>query len=250
MDRDELLALLVRAVNDGAITQAEMQAILARYDADELPPLTLPLPPREAVRPLDDDVIILAATLAMSLARDPIRDRFVREVAHLAPVAGADPRAWHVRMDREVRAHLAAQHMSGANIARVSFTERPRLDAAAMEQTGYLSRFADALAVRALGGAPLGEGQVAARGAQYAGAGYAEWFHANETLDHPGPGWVIDYKALDDRGTCGDCLDAERRGPFLPGSGPYPGVICQWRGHCRCIRVRRFAPDDYRRLTG
>lgn len=247
MDRDTLLDLLARAVMDGTITEDEARALLAAYDAGELPEIALPLPTAEAVRGLSAVEIGVGATL-FALTRRGIVDWFDGEAARLAPGAGELAR-WHADMARIVRAHLAAQHMAGAGKPEIASAERPRLDAVAVTQTAFLARFADTMAIAQLRRAPLSDAAVAARSTLYAGAGYAEGFRAQESrID--ATGWVFDYRARDDGHTCSACLAAELGGPYLAGAGPMPGETCRGYGHCRCTRVARYDTKAHAALSG
>lgn len=63
-------------------------------------------------------------------------------------------------------------------------------------------------------------------------------------------GYVVDYRAVDDRGTCDPCLQAEQNGPYLANEGPMPAAVCLGRGRCRCRRELVYDPAAYARLRG
>jgi hypothetical protein len=94
---------------------------------------------------------------------------------------------------------------------------------------------------------PQSEEAIAARGDLYAGTPrglFAETMEAHQTWE---PGYVMHYVPKDDDNTCEPCHDAA--GYYLPQSGPYPGIVCEGRGRCRCVRVPVFLPEKYQELT-
>ena len=95
---------------------------------------------------------------------------------------------------------------------------------------------------------PLSEAYIANRADQYAGEGWAAWFEASERELTGQDGFVVDYIARDDGATCSPCRFAMQDGPYLPGTGPYPGQVCLGAGNCRCERRPRFAPEEWARL--
>lgn len=94
---------------------------------------------------------------------------------------------------------------------------------------------------------PFSARYVAARAALYSGSARGVFFRADERGQARNV--VIDYRAVDDRGTCSPCLEAEEESPYLPGEGPMPGEVCRGRGRCRCLRIPRDSPRDFERLT-
>lgn len=126
------------------------------------------------------------------------------------------------------------------------------VDARVRAQLAYLSRFADEVALRRLDEvplAPLSEEAVGARLSLYGGEARASFYAARER-DAAG-GYVVDYVAADDGGTCSPCLRAMINSPYLPDDvdTPYPGRVCRGRGRCRCRRELRYAPDEHRALA-
>ncbi len=100
-----------------------------------------------------------------------------------------------------------------------------------------------------LRGRPMTEDEIAARARQYKGEAYGKyWEKSEEQIDDSGV--VIDYVAVDDGATCTPCSTAEDEGPYLPGQGPMPGMICLGGGHCRCVRQQREAPELAADLRG
>lgn len=267
MTRDELIEYLARAVADKLMTEAEARQIVADFDAGllEVPLGGLPLTPAESGRGIDDVIaaaLALLALLALSRerAREALRDRFEQRMEQLAEdlVAGELTIAqWQAAMGEEVLLHLAAQALAGGD-GQLSPEELAELRTAAQVQTAFLGRFADHILALALLGRALATGDVPVpslgfiinRAIQYAGAGWEAWFRANERGLVGRQGVVVDYEARDDQNTCFPCLQAEHAGPYLPGSGPYPGQVCRGRGRCRCRRVERYDLEAWKRLTG
>lgn len=260
MTRAQLIRLLASAVAASWITVAQATQIRQQVDAGE--DLDLPLPPEQAIqRPTVEQAAaalgVVAAWLNLSrttitqvitqrrpLTRDQLQDAFAARarVAALLPVPD-----WHAAMRDSVRDHLLAQYALGLGRPLAAVDLRA-VEGDVLTQLGYLSRFADEWAVRALSGQPMSDAMVAARGELYSGAGRSAYFRGSE--QRLGDGWIIRYESQDDGGVCSPCLAAEQRGPYLPGSGPYPASVCLGRGHCRCVRREVFDPAGYRRLVG
>jgi hypothetical protein len=89
--------------------------------------------------------------------------------------------------------------------------------------------------------------QVASRADLYSGVPRGLFYELHEERGELGYGWVVQFRAKDDKHTCRPCRDAE--GYYLANTGPYPGGVCKGRGRCRCVRVPVFDPDIYRRLV-
>lgn len=249
MDRSALIDLLARSVQDGTISEDDARQIAAGVLNGSIPSTALPLPPEEGVRALSEDDLLLAAALYASLGHPEITSWYESEVAALSRRTAALAR-WQADMVRVSHTHLAAQHMAGAHSESITPDSRIRLDTMARTESAYLSRFADTIAVKVLTGTPMSEPQIAARATTYGSDGYGEYFHAAETEGDPrGLGWIVDYLSQDDGSTCSECLAAEHGGPYLPGTGKFPAVVCRGRFRCRCRRVYRFDRADYERLT-
>ena len=165
---------------------------------------------------------------------------------------GGDVSAWQRSLGGEIRSEILGSSMLGTGREPLP-SEVARIQAVLDSEAAYLSRFADEVASRrALAEATgdpsraMSEKAIRARANTYAGAARAEFFRGIES--RRGDGFVVDYEARDDEGTCPPCLDAERGGPYLPNQGPYPGTVCRARGACRCRRVVRFDPAAFARL--
>lgn len=173
-------------------------------------------------------------------ARDALQDNFDEVIDKVAPVALESLTAWHEQMKAVIEGYLLAQ----ATVARgrsLLPTEILALQTAINEQLDFLQHFLFDLLIR-----EITLEYVAARSKLYSGAGRALWYRINEEREDTG--WVIDYMAVDDRGTCLPCRDAEAGGPYRFGDGPFPGEICLGRGRCRCQRNRRYDPDAWQLL--
>lgn len=234
----------MRAVKDGHLTEREAAALLGRFDAGELeiPEDETPLDLSEAIRPVTDEDVArdIAALLALgSLAylhlrrarfREVLQDGFIERAKGLARARAAGKvmlPAWQTRMGDEIRSHVVKQVAVGSGRA-------PRAAAvtgAVRVQQAYLSGWADYQAVRFLQDNPMSELAMMARAALYAGAGRAEGYRAEAELHLEGG--AVTYTAVDDEGTCAECLDAEGAysvsEPF-----PVPGSVCRGYGNCRC----------------
>lgn len=194
-------------------------------------------------------------------ATNQLLDGYRQQARALARTyAGQSTDSWLYTSSVAVRDHHHAQALLG-NGGPLSFAQRRRLDREVREQLRYLRRFGaeiDARQVAAQTGLldkkgrlikPLSEKQIGARLAQYGGAGTSAFYRYSE--DGLDVGWVVDYFAVDDRGTCQPCLTAQAAGPYLPGQGPMPGAdVCDGGGACRCERRPSFSPDRYADLVG
>ncbi len=257
MTRAQYLRLLAAAVTAKWIMEAEAMTLRERGDVD-----SLPLPPQEAIPTLTLEqaaaaLVAVAALLNLRThplavlrsaqptreqLRERLQDAFQQRARGMALLPVPD---WHAAMRDEVRTHLLGQYALGLG-RPLTARDITRIERDVMTQFAYLSRFADERAVKALAGRPLSEAQVAARSELYSGSGRAAWFQGSEASY--GAGWVHDYAAVDDRGTCDPCLAAERGSPYLTGRGSYPGQVCLGRGYCRCRRVPRYDPVAYKQL--
>jgi hypothetical protein len=241
MDRDAFINLLVRAVKDSTITEAEARDLLRQFDAREIEP-DAPLDPSEAITPVTDSDIEKAIRALLTLGtlsylhfrrarfREVLQDRFIEKVKGLAKRKASGGLAmsdWQRAMSGEIRSHIIQQVAIGSGRIPVAnaLTEAVGL------QDAYLSRWADELTIKTLMGNPASELGMMARAALYAGVGRAEGYKAEAEL-YP-EGGAVTYTAVDDSGTCQPCLDAEGtydlRDPF-----PTPGAVCEGYGNCRC----------------
>jgi len=175
------------------------------------------------------------------------------------PAALGSVRHWQQATRADLADDLAALARLGYGPAPVPADQAQILARAVIQQGQYLDTFAVRITLGRVGqtngGArALTEAEVSARLRTYAGVPFATFYRAAmrpaSLAGEFGSGWVLDYLALDDGGTCEPCRRAERGGPYLPGSAhPTPGGVCLGRGHCRCKLAPRFSPSDYDRLT-
>lgn len=166
-------------------------------------------------------------------ARDALQVDFDRIVAEVAELSLTNLELWFKQMREIIEGYLIAQ----ATVARARAllpSELLELDRGVIaEQVGFLGNFLSDLKQR-----EITINYVTARARLYSGAGRALWYRQAE--DREARGWVIDYIAVDDSGTCAPCIQAESGGPYLFGDGPFPGEVCLGRGRCRCRRQPRF----------
>ena len=267
-ERQQIAALLARAVADGKLSEAEAAEILRAYDAGESAAL-LPIPATDTGQGLDEDEIALALLLLLALWREDgaaIPATFaarLRWARRLADGFQADARALAARLGRAeltlaewqdeaqtlLRRNLIQQARMGGGL-RGTTAGMQGLRTIYQEQAAYLSRFADEIAARGMAGLPMSEAQIGQRLGLYAGRGYGQFFREYETSGDgaAGWGWVYYYEARDDSHTCYPCADAE--GYYLPGDGPYPGEVCLGGGYCRCSRTPVYDPAIYADLAG
>lgn len=276
MTRDEYLLLLAEAVERGAISEDDARQLLALFDAGQLDPDRLPLPTGDALgamrTPVDADegdgnealaaLLLLLALLGMRqhrlgrhldavtrrAARDVLRVEWERAVARLARqlASTGDVATWHAGMTAEIRRYYVRQMTAGLGRS-LTAAELGQLEAVLEQQAGYLLRFASDAGHRLALGNPLGEGYLTQRGRMYGGQAWGLWHQGNEAGEDQ-PGWVSEYIAVDDSGTCAPCSAAQ--GYYLPGTGPWPGEICDGGSNCRCERFVVYAPEIYRSLGG
>lgn len=181
--------------------------------------------------------------------REQLQDDFLARVQELAERVAyrGHLRVWHREMIKSVRDHMLQQSLL-ASQGEIRGEDFRRLKAALRRELKYLANFADDIAAARAMRKPMSAAAISARARQYAGAGRAEWFRAVEAAQEKNV--VFDFLSKDDKATCDKCLAAERGGPYLPSSGAMPGQVCRGRGYCRCRRVARVSPKDYRLLVG
>lgn len=273
MTRDEFIDLLSRLVADGELTELDAADLLAEFDAGKITDVPSVLRAQEAIRPPDDhnSELALLALLALLASRNrptlrPFPPRtaltmanaaqaiFERNVTNLAAALSngdivlAD---WQRSMLAEIEEHVLQQMFLANGEAVLTPLQRARLQTIVAEQGAYLQRFADQAALRQGLGTPFSEAYTANRSQLYGGVGRSEFFRGSEesavARGDVSDGWVFEYIAIDDRGTCSPCHAAQ--GFYLPGQGPMPGQICLGAGYCRCRRVAQYNPEMYRNLT-
>ena len=236
------------------ISPTEAKRIIELFDSGLIEDEALPQSKAEPIPDQDSDYTWLLILLLIGsagqgvmgrlllLQREQARDglRTVFEEAIKRTQRQPTIKSWHAFLRGDIANYIKRQTFAGSG--------RPKQadQAALREQDDYLYYFAGERAVRRLTERPMGDAEVTARALLYGGAAWAAWHVANE--GESGDGYVCDYIARDDRGTCSSCSEAARRGPYLPGKGPYPGDVCRGRGYCRCTRVLRYDPEAARRL--
>lgn len=277
MTRDEYLLLLAEAVRRGALDEENARWLLAQFDAGELRPEWLPMPTDAALelmrQPVDVEqgygneelaaLLLLLAALGLReiqnlnqrmaqesrrAARDVLRARWERTVMQLADdlAATGNVAAWQQSMTTEIRRYYIGQ-MTGGLGRSLTPAEMLRLERILEGQAGYLTRFAGDVGAHLAMGDPLSRAYTAQRSRMYGGEAWSLWHRGNE-VGEDRPGWVVEYVAVDDMGTCAPCSAAQ--GYYLPGAGPYPGEICDGGSNCRCERVLVYLPEMYRQLGG
>lgn len=272
MNRDAFIRWLARLVTDGAITEAEARELLARFEAGELPDgFTLPGAPAPSDEKDGDEetvLLILAALLlllrrrtlagAPLLAVNPIQTRFNTATAQLARQLASGQitlPAWQAQMATQLRT-LYTSNVLAATQGQIAHPQLSSIvNSALRRELAYLSRFADHMALRYAETGAYSAGAIASRAGLYAGNArglyFEQWEQAALARGEIGPGWVVDYISRDDGVTCFNCLDADHRGPYLPGRPhPLPGVVCLGRARCRCRLSYRYDPVTFRRLGG
>lgn len=122
-------------------------------------------------------------------------------------------------------------------------------------EADYVNRFAEAIFAGKVADlanekterpAPHTEDGIRSRGDLYGGSARGSFYEIRESLHPLDDGWVEHYIARDDDHTCSPCSAAT--GYYLPRTGPYPGLICEGRGKCRCVRLAEFRPEIFREL--
>lgn len=278
MTRNEFIDWLSRLVADGEMSEEDAAAWLVSFDLGTLPPhWQLPQPISEGVRGPDEaarDAALIALLLLLARPGQPppaqlrplspqtataqadaVQVAFEQAASTLAAQLAGEAltvAAWQAALLVEVERHILQQMMLANGNQALTPAQLDRLERLIWEQSAYLQRFADTVALRIGLETPWSEAYLAHRAGLYGGVGRAEFFRSDEEArlarGDLGDGWVIEYVAVDDRGTCSPCHNAQ--GFYLPGQGPYPGEICLGRGACRCRRVAQYRPEIYVRLAG
>lgn len=276
MTRAELLLQLADLVARRAITEAQAARLLALFDEGDLTPADLPsMAEPESNR--NDWLLALALLLLLtrgntsaklsaakrSFARNTLRRNFEGEMHQLAAGinSGKIPlQSWQEEMQAAISRYTRQMAVAGAGTLPVAPVQSI-VEAQLAEQWPFLRGFALTLAAKGLvaGGAAaeqagLSIAKVASRSKLYGGVGWsAFWSAAAAAATGDGAtGWIVHFRARDDRGTCSPCSNAARSGPYAAdGAYPLPGAsLCQGAGNCRCELQFEYAPDVYNRLTG
>jgi hypothetical protein len=188
--------------------------------------------------------------LQRETTRDALQDAFDEETRRLASSAALarsleEVEPWLLRMAAATATHSLAQFALGAGRSLM-----PSEYLAVGDLVGFdwskLDDFAALIFEKASADDAVSANYVAARSQLYGGTGRALWYAGDEL--GAGFGVVIDYFSRDDAGTCSPCLIAEEESPYLPGEGPFPGMVCKGRGRCRCYRQPRDSMTEYLRL--
>lgn len=272
--RDQILDLLARLVADGLLTEDEARELLRQFDAGELMEWEMPLSSQESVKGFDPLMagLIAAALLALLGSKlsapsaigprliyaNTLQAQFTAQASVLAGnLVGGNISlvTWQQGMITVLQNNLAQAVMAGSGRTALTTRQTQQLNTLMRQQTAYLSRFADQIALRRAQGNPFGVEYLANRAAQYGGAGRGLFFEESERAAIEdgtiGAGWLVYFISHDDSGTCLNCLDADHSGPYLPGAPhPQPGIVCLGRAHCRCRLEWRYEPELYRRLAG
>ncbi len=252
-------------VRRNIITVPEAQQLLATFDSGGFAPADLPLPPGDATatEPVDEAAVFAFLLGLLGRTRVPnrlplrdrtrlrerLRDDFESRMRGLgrAVAQGGSVADYQQQAKREIAQYTARQY--GAGRGTPDGQMRRIVTNVLVAQAAFIARFAFEIHARRAVRRPYSERNVTGRGELYQGAGYAQWFKANEAQANVGQ--VIDYISQDDPNSCSPCLRAQSNGPYLPGEGPYPGPgTCRGLGKCRCKRVQRFDMDAWRALTG
>lgn len=274
MNRQAFIHLLSRLVADQELTEDQARKLVAQFDAGTLPAeWQLPLDSDVAIRGRKEENEAVALALLLLLLSGQhvklrpgmsyytaermasmVQDAFAVLVLAYARMLAAGEKNladWQATMLDAIEQHVIQQMMLGNGQPRLTDEQRTELDAIMLEQSAFLGRFAD---LNALGMAvdSLSEEAIARRSRSYGGVARGAFFLAFSVAalarGDAGAGWVDEFVARDDRGTCGPCHAAQ--GFYLPGQGPMPGIVCLGRDNCRCQRIPRYLPNEYARLTG
>jgi hypothetical protein len=172
-----------------------------------------------------------------------------KRLAHLLFAGGITLAAWRSTTWQAIKRLLLHQAALGAG----KIPDAAKLQEILQREAEYFRKFAEAVFAGHVAGAdtvrpvPQTAEQVASRADLYSGVSRGLFYELHEERDDLGYGWVVQFRAKDDKHTCKPCLHAE--GHYLVGRGPYPGGVCKGRGRCRCQRVPVWAPAIYRRLV-
>lgn len=179
--------------------------------------------------------------------RDHLQDQFdliAKELAGQASLLGLQQ--WRESFKKLVGGHIMLQYIAAKERVPL-LSEITKLGAEVIiAQWNFVDHFAIDIQRLSNVGNPYSLAQVINRSQLYSGAGRGIWFRATE--EDLEAGWIIDYVATDDAGTCLPCFAAQIEGPYLPNLGPYPGEVCLGRGRCRCFREPRVNNAIYAEL--
>lgn len=267
MSRTDFKEFLLTAVKEKLVTEYEAGVLLAKFDKGEVPDSAMPLSPGDGIEiirgkgqigaaltllllflnrrqgySLKDNAELLALPVTeRETIRELVQDDFIAQGTQLAQSheIHKNTARWQTAFQSAIAYYLIQQAVMGYGM-QLAPNELDDLSYTVMAQTAFSSHFADKIAVDLLLGKPLSANAIAARSHLYAGQGRAEWFKGFETALENKYDYVFDYISKDDKKTCEPCEDAAAHGPYKPLKGPYPGEVCEGRGHCRCYRQLRL----------
>lgn len=257
--REELRQRLGFLVGEGKLTPGEMRQVLELYDQGDIGPYSLALSTDASSRDVfaqrrQPGFRVEGYTRGQRQRRAAaLVDQFHEAVdKHSETLSRGAISTWQRKMRDTIAVYMVKQEQLALGRA-LTAVEEAGLQARFNRQAAYLQSFADQMMAQRI----LDETELMAefttknvkqRARQYAGSGYASFYRVSEQGMEPGV--VIEYFARDDGGTCSPCLEAQERGPYLPGEGPMPGDVCLGRGHCRCEREPVLDMAAYLSLGG
>lgn len=266
MNREELVNLLADLVGRKAVTSDEASNLLDRFDAGDLAPEDLPAaaPPKEdSAGWLTGFALLLLMiggnatkqlpALTRSRTAELLRGLYTQQVSLLSISisSGAIPlQTWQTGMQNALAQYTRQMLITGAgtmpDAAMIDVVE-----AALAEQWPFLERFGVEIVTRQEAGRAMSEALVFSRSRQYGGVAWAAYWRGEEDAQTDGQeGYIVYYESMDDPQVCRFCMEAQRRGPYLPGSGyPLPGQTCIAGGACRCRLLFEYDPVIFERMT-
>lgn len=288
MTRADLVISLAALLAKRAITQAQAATLLDSFDNGDFLPSDLPPEPTRNDWPLALLLVLLLTggntTRPISAAkrrqaRNTLRGGFQATMGQLAVGVTTGALAvgtWQSAMQVNIAAYTRQMAVAGAG-ALPSGAIQAAVEAQLAQQWPFLQTFTVQIAARKAGGGGAGSGglpvavasqaasvdeatagmsakEIAARGRLYGGTGWTAFWTASAaavTVDGS-YGWIVHFRARDDRGTCSPCSRAAANGPYAA-DGPYPipgSEICDGAGNCRCELEFEYNPEKYADLTG
>jgi hypothetical protein len=136
---------------------------------------------------------------------------------------------WQRQHEVLLSKYIVRMALIGSPDGRLTSEQVTALEGVITEQLAHHSRFADQVVAAAATDKPMSEAAIASRSVLYGGAGRGESYRSG--LD---PEARYAYRAVDDRSTCVNCLDAEGIYNGDDPDIPLPGSICLGGAYCRC----------------
>jgi hypothetical protein len=265
VDRDQLSALLADLLARRAITSSEAARILDLFDAGQLVPEDLPV----AAPQQSGGWLVAFAALLLLLGGNTNRtlttnqrlrganilrnvfDRQVRELGQQVADGAIGVGEWQTQMQNALAFYTRQMATVGAGTLPTAALQTS-VEASLTEQWPFLQRFGTEILTRQTAERPMSAAAIVARSRSYGGVAYSAYWHGEEEAQVGGnDGFVVYYQSMDDPLVCSYCMDAEQRGPYLPGTNyPRPGQVCIARGHCRCILRFVYDPRTFAELSG